>query len=35
VDGEDPDKAKEKTLFDNLTPLFPNRRSSWKPPPTN
>ena len=26
VDGEDPDKAKEKTLFDNLTPLFPNRR---------
>ena len=26
VDGEDPDKAKEKTLFDNLTPLFPNKR---------
>ncbi len=26
VDGEDPDKAKEKTHFDNLTPLFPNRR---------
>ncbi len=26
VDGEDPDKAKDKTLFENLTPLFPNRR---------
>src|ERR1039458_4427848 len=26
VDQEDPDKAKDKTLFDNLTPLFPNRR---------
>ena len=26
VDGEEPDKAKEKTHFDNLTPLFPNRR---------
>src|SRR5882672_6639944 len=26
VDQEDPDKAKEKTHFDNLTPLFPNRR---------
>jgi transcription termination factor Rho len=26
VDGEDPDKAKNKTHFDNLTPLFPNRR---------
>src|ERR1035437_10155902 len=26
VDGEDPDKAKEKTLFENLTPLFPNKR---------
>ncbi len=26
VDGEDPDKAKEKTHFDNLTPLFPNKR---------
>ena len=26
VDGEDPDKAKDKTHFDNLTPLFPNRR---------
>jgi len=23
---EDPDKAKEKTHFDNLTPLFPNKR---------
>jgi len=26
VDQEDPDKAKDKTHFDNLTPLFPNRR---------
>lgn len=26
VGREDPDKAKEKTHFDNLTPLFPNRR---------
>ena len=26
VDGEDPEKAKQKTHFDNLTPLFPNRR---------
>ena len=26
VDSEEPDKAKDKTHFDNLTPLFPNRR---------
>jgi transcription termination factor Rho len=26
VDGEDPEKAKDKTHFDNLTPLFPNQR---------
>ena len=26
VDDADPDTAKEKTLFENLTPLFPNRR---------
>jgi len=26
VDGEDPEKAKNKTHFDNLTPLFPDRR---------
>ncbi|MCX8090480.1 MAG: transcription termination factor Rho [Verrucomicrobiae bacterium] len=26
VDGEDPEKAKQKTHFDNLTPLFPNKR---------
>jgi len=26
VDGEDPEKAKEKTHFDNLTPLFPEER---------
>ena len=26
VDAEDPEKAKNKTHFDNLTPLFPNRR---------
>jgi transcription termination factor Rho len=26
VGHEDPDRAKDKTHFDNLTPLFPNRR---------
>jgi transcription termination factor Rho len=26
VDQEDPDRAKDKTHFDNLTPLFPNKR---------
>ncbi len=26
VDGSDPDKAKEKTHFENLTPLFPTKR---------
>jgi len=26
VGHEDPDKAKDKTHFDNLTPLFPNKR---------
>src|SRR6266702_1764740 len=26
VDQEDPDKAKDKIHFDNLTPLFPNKR---------
>ncbi len=26
VDGEEPDKAKDKTHFDNLTPLFPEKR---------
>jgi len=26
VDGEDPEKAKNKTHFDNLTPLFPDKR---------
>jgi len=26
VDQEEPDKAKDKILFDNLTPLFPNQR---------
>src|SRR5204862_8342131 len=26
VAGEDPEKAKDKTHFDNLTPLFPNNR---------
>ena len=26
VAGEEPDKAKDKTHFDNLTPLFPNKR---------
>ncbi len=26
VDGGEPEKAKDKTHFDNLTPLFPNKR---------
>jgi len=26
VDGENPEKAKDKTHFDNLTPLFPEKR---------
>lgn len=26
VDGEDPERAKDKTHFENLTPLFPNKR---------
>jgi len=26
INFEEPDKAKERTLFDNLTPLFPNER---------
>ena len=26
VDGEEPDKAKDKTHFENLTPLFPHKR---------
>lgn len=26
IEGEDPEKARHKILFDNLTPLFPNRR---------
>jgi transcription termination factor Rho len=26
VDGEDPEKAKDNTHFDNLTPLFPDKR---------
>ena len=26
IDGETPDKAKKKILFENLTPLFPNNR---------
>jgi len=26
VDGEEPDKAKDKTHFENLTPLFPTKR---------
>lgn len=26
VDNEDPDKAKDKTHFENLTPLFPNKQ---------
>ncbi len=26
IEGEDPEKSRHKILFDNLTPLFPNRR---------
>ena len=26
VNGEDPEKARERTLFENLTPLFPQKR---------
>jgi transcription termination factor Rho len=26
IDNEDPEKAKDKIYFDNLTPLFPNKR---------
>ena len=31
VANEDPDKAKDKTHFDNLTPLFPNKRLLLEP----
>ena len=34
VDGEEPDKAKDKTHFDNLTPLFPNKRFILETDPT-
>ena len=34
VDGEDPEKAKNKTHFDNLTPLFPNKRFILETDPT-
>ncbi len=34
VDGEDPDKAKDKTHFDNLTPLFPEKRFILETDPT-
>ena len=34
VDHEEPDKAKDKTHFDNLTPLFPNRRFILETVPT-
>jgi transcription termination factor Rho len=34
VGHEDPDKAKDKTHFDNLTPLFPNRRFILETVPT-
>ena len=32
VGGEDPEKAKDKILFDNLTPLFPTRRIQLEVP---
>ena len=34
VNDMDPDKAKEKTHFDNLTPLFPNKRFILETDPT-
>ncbi|HVK57205.1 MAG TPA: transcription termination factor Rho [Candidatus Kapabacteria bacterium] len=34
VAGEDPEKAKDKTHFDNLTPLFPNKRFLLETDPT-
>ena len=34
VDGGEPDKAKDKTHFDNLTPLFPNKRFLLETDPT-
>jgi transcription termination factor Rho len=34
VGHEDPDKAKDKTHFDNLTPLFPDRRFLLETEPT-
>jgi transcription termination factor Rho len=34
VGHEEPDKAKDKTHFDNLTPLFPNRRFILETVPT-
>jgi transcription termination factor Rho len=34
VGHEDPDKAKDKTHFDNLTPLFPDRRFLLETAPT-
>ena len=35
VDGEDPEKAKDKTHFENLTPLFPDRRFILESDPEN
>jgi len=34
VDGGNPDEAKDKTHFDNLTPLFPNERFLLETDPT-
>ncbi len=35
INREDPDKAKEKILFDNLTPLYPNKRLVLETKPGN
>src|SRR4030043_982798 len=35
VNYEEPDLAREKILFDNLTPLYPNRRIHLEVPPEN
>ena len=35
INYEDPEAARTKTLFDNLTPLYPNQRLSLEHSPTN
>src|SRR5882724_10974300 len=35
LNHEEPEKARDKILFDNLTPLYPNRRINLEYKPTN